>query len=129
MRPIPPWVNEAFLNCPCGSGIPFKGCCRDVLKSSEADIKVGARTPALRRAELARYIGWVFRNTQPLIEAGVPANELLIANVDLYAIEEMARRVAFDMRDAPPTEVLALFSRLEQYLHALPGLSDAVLSL
>jgi hypothetical protein len=50
-----------------------------------------------------------------------------MANVDLHAIVDLADRVAFDMKDAATPDVLAFFSRLEQY--PIPGLGDAVVSL
>jgi tetratricopeptide (TPR) repeat protein len=127
--PTPPWIKDPFLTCPCGSGRPFKNCCRDVLRSVGDNVKLDARTPALRRAELARYIGWVFQHTQPLLEAGVPAGDLDIANVDLHAIVGFADRVAFDMKAVAPADVVTFFSRLQQYLYSLPGLPDAILSL
>jgi tetratricopeptide (TPR) repeat protein len=123
-----PWIMEPFLNCPCGSGIPFKNCCRDVLRSLDHKTKVEYVTPSQRRAGLARYIGWVFQHTQPLLESGIPADKLPLANVDLHAIISYADLVAFDMKDGPPSDVLSFFSRLQQYLYCLPGLPDAILS-
>jgi tetratricopeptide (TPR) repeat protein len=61
------------------------------------------------------------------LETGVPLKEL--SNVDLHALVSLARRVAVDMKDVAPSDVLAFFSRLQQYVWCLPGLSDAILSL
>jgi tetratricopeptide (TPR) repeat protein len=127
--PTPPWVKEPFLNCPCGSGLPFKNCCRDTLGVLGHQTNIAAITPALRRAELARYITWVFQHTQPLLEAGVPTDDLPLANIDLHAITSLADHVAFDMKSAISFDVLSFFSRLQQYLDSLPGLSDAILTL
>ncbi|HXR05017.1 MAG TPA: hypothetical protein VN836_09965 [Verrucomicrobiae bacterium] len=93
------WEIDPHTKCPGGSGLQFRKCCRGneglIGKAFELS-KKGDCESAERawRAELTRYIGWVFKHTLILLKhlSGPP---LELMTIDVGALEAFAERLAF----------------------------------
>jgi len=105
--PKPRWEIDPGSKCPCGSALPYRKFCRPntalIERSQEFFDKEDypSAEPAAR-AELSRYIGWVFQHTLPFLRhpAGSPVE---LVRIDTDALEESAERLV--IVPSPPSPI------------------------
>jgi hypothetical protein len=126
--PKPRWEIDPGSKCPCGSGLPYRRCCRPnaalIEKSQEFfDRNDYASAERATRAELTRYIGWVFQHTIPLLRLpNGPSIE--IVRIDIDALEEAVERLAIALeRQGKKEGILHTFEHLTATVK-LPGLDQ-----
>jgi tetratricopeptide (TPR) repeat protein len=122
------WEIDPSPKCPCGSGLQFRKCCRgneSLAGKAQEFVKKKDYESAERalRAELTRYIGWVFRHTLILLKhpSGPP---LELMTIDIGALEEYAERFAWVLEKQGKREsILHTFDHLATTI-PLPGLKE-----
>lgn len=122
------WEIDPGTRCPCGSGLAFRKCCRGneelIGKAPEYYQKQDYETSEKAwRAELTRYIGWVFQHTLMLLRhtAGPP---LELVEIDVGALNAFAERLAKVLDKQGKTEaILHTFDHLAMTI-PLPGLKE-----
>ena len=129
--------------CLCGSGLKFKRCCADRLRSdhnydlrSQAFLEEGKFKEALyeSRAHVTQYTIWHKSHTEPVIRRGLPQGDELL-EVDIRALAVIVDNLMFsyikaDMMDEFPAVLERLrgninhsdWQRKVTYLHALHAL-------
>ena len=126
--PKPKWEIDPSSQCPCGSGLPYRKCCRPnaplIGKSQEFFDKEDY--PSAERAvrtELTQYVGWVFQHTIPLLRhlAGPPVE---LIQIDIDALEESAERLAIALEhQGKKAGIIHTFENLTATV-PLPGLDQ-----
>lgn len=126
--PKPKWEVDPRTHCPCGSGLQSRKCCRPnqaIIEKGHEFFRNGDFAIAERawRAEITRYIGWVFQHTLPLLRhpAGPPAE---LVRVDVGALEGLAERIAWALdKQGKQEAIVYTFDHLATTI-ALPGLRE-----
>lgn len=134
-RPPAPWVADESLSCPCGSGRSFAGCCKPnvpeepkIVNDFSEDDPVDAERAW--RGALTKYLGYVFRNTLPMLRAGHPLGPMT-ASIDLKAVEDSVESVTRSMRAQGAARAAAAVAFIDHIANTvpLPGLATRLLAM
>jgi hypothetical protein len=115
--PKPSWELDPSHLCPCGSGLKFRQCCRGnegLIDQYKGFMQAHRYADAERasRAELSRYIGWIFKHTVSLLKSGAPIAKKIVT-IDLNAVSELSDRLAWLLEKQGKREsILPMFAHL-----------------
>lgn len=130
MRHLPKlkWEIDPSTQCPCGSGLPHRKCCRPnapLIEKSQEFFAAGDHASAERaaRAELTRYIGWVLQHTLGVLQPP-PGPLAQIIEIDVDALDELAERLAIALEAQGKREgIIQTFEHLAATV-PLPGIDE-----
>jgi len=122
--PVAPWQSDSGLPCPCGSGKPYKNCCKITLAQNKDGLPRKARerliaadyveAESLYRAYLVQYLEWVYAHTVPFARAEPSAAEPIV-DLDREALTDLAHMVSHCFyASGKKSEVLPFLNQLER---------------
>lgn len=128
--PEPPWVKDTSLPCPCGSRRTYSECCMERIPQLGPGLtKLADADETTVRAELTRYLGWVYEHTLPVLASAPLAPARDMADVDVGALVGLAEGLAFCLAESGrDQDALEVFSQVGSAV-PLPALDEAMLAL
>ncbi|MCK5271690.1 MAG: hypothetical protein KAJ52_03900 [Sedimentisphaerales bacterium] len=121
------------MQCPCGSGLSFLSCCKEYLSKygdgdtelyDEKDFNVAEK---IWRGKLTQYLGWVFRDTLPMLKQFPGKQFEDWIQMDIDALDEIVYRLTFYLdKQNKQDEITGLFDHLTDTV-ALPNIEERML--
>lgn len=130
----PPWFIDESMPCPCGSGLSYLNCCKKFIsKYGDADSELYNENDfneavKIWRGKLTKYLGFVFRDTLPMLKRFPEKQIEDFILIDIDAIDELVSGLVFYLgKQNKHEEVLGLFDHLTDTI-PLPNLGERMLS-